>query len=142
MLALNHIGAIVNPLHPLVTQSEIDNIFNEVKPKYFVCFDMDDDNKINLSSLISKYDIENVILIGKADSAEFLKKKTIDILTYITDVNREKKRYILPDSSKYIYWSDLQKLGNCYKGEIVSNHNDSDIAFIILLVVLLVIFLK
>jgi long-chain acyl-CoA synthetase len=129
MLALNHIGAIVNPLHPLVTQSEIDNIFNEVKPKYFVCFDMDDDNKINLSSLISKYDIEKVILIGKADSAEFLKKKTIDILTYITDVNREKKRYILPDSSKYIYWSDLQKLGNCYKGEIVSNHNDSDIAF-------------
>jgi len=135
--ALNHIGAIVNPIHPLSTAEKIERYFNAVRPRMFVGTDMPkkpDETTIDLESLMDKYGVEKSLLVTLVDLAPFPIKAGYhlqDTLKKVTqkDKYRDDMRYKMPSHNKKMTFSELLKLGSSYKDLPDIEHHANDIAY-------------
>ena len=102
--ALNKIGAVVNLLHPLLSENEIKNALNLYKSKYLICMDINID-KIN--NIISDTTISKVIVISPSNSMKKLKKFFYKIVSY-------KNRYHKSLDNRYITWKEFLKINKKY----------------------------
>ena len=135
-LALNHIGVIVNPIHPLSTSEKIERYFKAVKPKMFVGTDMPkkiDETTIDLESLMKQYGVEKSLLVTLVDSAPlpvkagYALKNTIEKFTKGKQY-RENMRYEMPSHDMVISFPELLALGKTHEGSLDVQHNPNDIA--------------
>lgn len=130
-LALNHIGVIVNPLHPLATTDKIERYFGEVHPRYFIYFNMETkDETVDVDYLANKYDIEKVIELSPVDFANPIMKKIYSMQTnYKIRHQKYKPRFIVSDYDKYETLDKLMKSGKGYTGDITVDHLPTDTAY-------------
>ena len=105
--ALNKIAAVVNFLHPMLSQNEIKNSLKRYKSKYLIAMDITLD-KIN--NVIDETDVEKIIMISAGISMKKFKKFLYKIVSY-------KSRYHGFLNDKYISWKDFLQINKRYKKE-------------------------
>lgn len=109
--ALNHIGVIINAIHPLSSLNKIESFMESTNPKYFIYMDMpkSDDQKdpISLDYLIDKYNLNGVINVSLVEDANQVIKMAFALKT--KKQSPESKRYTIDDKSKVILWKDIIK---------------------------------
>lgn len=106
--ALNKIGAVVNLLHPLLSENEIKDCLILYKTKYLIGMDICLE-KIN--NIIDKTNVEKVIVISPGLSMKKMKKFLYKIVSY-------KNRYHGILDNRYITWKEFLKLNIEYKKEV------------------------
>lgn len=129
--ALNHIGVIVNPLHPLATTDKVERYLKETNPKMFIYFDLEsEDETVDMDYLIEKYNLTKVVKLSPVDMANPIIKKLYDI-----QVKQKKKknqyhpRFRLSNQEKCLTFDELLKYGNTYIGSIDVEHSPTDTAY-------------
>ena len=105
--ALNKIGAVVNFLHPLLSENEIKDALNLYKTKYLIGMDISLE-KIN--KIINETKVKNIIVISPSLSMKKIKKFLYKIVSY-------KNRYHGILDNRYISWKEFLKLDKSYKKE-------------------------
>lgn len=135
--ALNHIGVVVNPIHPLSTSEKIERYFKAVRPKMFVGTDMPkkpDEATIDLEHLMDQYGVEKSLLVTLVDSAPlpikagYHLKDTIEKLTK-GDHYRDDMRYKISSHDKIMSFPELLKMGKNHCDLVVSEHEPDDVAY-------------
>lgn len=130
-LALNHIGVIVNPLHPLATTDKVERYFKEVKPKFFIYFDLESENeKVDVDYLIHKYNLQKVIKLSPVDTASPLIKKLYDLQIKVKKKKRNyHPRFLLTLDDKCMTFDQLLASGKSYTGNLYVEHLPTDSAY-------------
>ena len=100
--ALNKIGAVVNILHPLLSENEIKDALNLYKTKCLLALDVIIP-KIN--NIINETKVANVIILSPSTSMKTFKKLIYKIVSY-------NNRYHGFLDSKYITWKEFIKTKN------------------------------
>lgn len=124
-LALNHMGCIVNEIHPLASLDKIENFIEKTKPKYFIYMDMptsENENGISLDYLINKYNLEGVIEVSLVEDANSIIKGLFNIKNKLS---KDPKRYELKDNDKNIKWKKIMKETSDYDNDDLLDPNDS-----------------
>lgn len=133
--ALNHIGVVVNPIHPLSSLNKIETFINNTNSKYFIYMNMPktDDQKeaISLDYLIDKYNLKGVINVSLVEDANKFVKNAFNMKTKVDKIrNKDINRYSLNDESKMVKWNDITKnMGNKSLVLEPSNLSPNDISF-------------
>ncbi|MBQ8891830.1 MAG: AMP-binding protein [Bacilli bacterium] len=109
--ALNKIGAIVNLIHPLLSENEIKDALNLYKSKYLITMDITI-GKIN--NIIDKTKVKKVIVVSPSLSMGKFK-------SFIYKIKSYNSRYHGNLSNKYISWKYFMNLNRKYV-------NDANIA--------------
>ena len=105
--ALNKIGAVVNLLHPLLSENEIKDCLNLYKTKYLIGMDISLE-KIN--NIIDKTVVKKVIVISPSLSMKKMKKFLYKIVSF-----HDRYHGIL--DNRYISWKEFLKINKKYKKE-------------------------
>ncbi len=129
--ALNHIGIIVNPLHPLATTDKVERYLKETNPKMFIYFDLEsEDETVNMDYIIEKYNLKKVVKLSPIDMSNPIIKKVYDM-----QVKQKKKknqyhpRFVLSNQEKCLTFDALLKCGDNYTGSIDVEHSPTDTAY-------------
>ena len=108
--ALNKVGAVVNILHPLLSENEIKSALQEYSTVMVVALDI---CYSKLKNIIEDTNVYKVVIISAGDS--------MNILTRIGyEITKGRKIEKPKSSDLYIYWKDFYKLGYKYKGKVES----------------------
>ena len=120
--ALNKIGAIVNILHPLLSENEIKQALNNYSTVMLLAMDICY-NKIK--KIIEQTNVYKVIIISAKDS--------MDIITKIAYELKEGYKIEKPLKNElYIYWKDFYQKGNNWEGKNVEESGYRDTPAVIL----------
>ena len=106
--ALNKIGAVVNLLHPLLSENEVKNALNLYKTKYLLAMDI---GLLKVNKIILETNVKKVIVLSPSNYMGKFKKFFYKIISY-------KDTYHLKLDDKYIKWKDFTKLDIPYKNEV------------------------
>lgn len=134
-MALNHIGAIVNPIHPLATNEKLERYFKTTHPKYFIYFNLelkpeDKDKPVDLDRLIEKYNISKAIELSPLDLANPLIQRMYNFgINKKIKHNKYMSRFNLNNKNKKISFNKFMKLGKDNKQDINIKHLPSDTAY-------------
>ena len=120
--ALNKIGAVVNILHPLLSENEIKEALKEYKSVMLVALDM---CYTKIKNIIDETYIYKSIIISAKDSMKPLMKIGYQLL--------EGTKIEKPISNeKYIYWAEFYKKGLNYENKIIEESGSIDTPAVIL----------
>ena len=100
--ALNKIGAVVNLLHPLLSENEIKDALNLYKTKYLLALDI---TIPKINNILDDTNVFKVIILSPSTSMKKIKKFLYKIVSY-------NNRYHGNLNSKYINWKDFLKIKN------------------------------
>ena len=113
--ALNKIGAVVNLLHPMLSENEIKDVLNLYNTKYLLALDVTIE-KIN--NIINDTKVSRVIILSPETSMKRLKKFFYKIVSY----NNRYHGYL---DSKFISWKEFLRInGNKTKETIKFKKDD------------------
>lgn len=136
-LALNHIGVIVNPIHPLSTKEKIERYLKAVHPKIFIGTDMPkkpEETMIDLESLMLEYHVEKSLLVSLVELAPTPIRVGYTLKNKVEHIKkkenyRDNMRYKMPADDKKMSFKELLQLGKKYKGSIDTLHSPDDTAY-------------
>lgn len=117
-LALNKIGAVAKWVDLRCSEEELIHYFNVHDCKICVCFD-----KIikNVENVISKTELQTVIVNKPADSFALLKRIGYDIITNLKEPNS-----VVPQDKRFITFSEFLNLGKKTDLNIVESTYDKE----------------
>lgn len=92
--ALNRLGAVVNIVHPLSAEEEIENYLVSCKSKCVLCIDLCLEK---LENIIDETYVEKIIIASPSDSMPMILKYAYKL----------KNKYKTPKNDKYILWYDF-----------------------------------
>ena len=102
--ALNKIGAVVNILHPLLSENEVKSALNTYSTVVLVAMDI---SYSKIKNIIHETNVYKVVIISAKDS--------MDMLTRIGYELTQGRKVEKPKSSElYIYWKDFYDKGHHY----------------------------
>ena len=107
--ALNKIGAVVNILHPLLSENEVKNALNAYSTVMLVAMDI---SYAKIKNIVSETNVYKVVVISAKDSMGSIMKIGYEI-TQGRKVEKPKA------SELYIYWKDFYTKGLRYSGSHV-----------------------
>ena len=112
--ALNKIGAVVNLLHPLLSENEIKDALNMYHTKYLFAMDITIE-KIN--NIINETNVSKVVILSPESSMKILKRFLYKIISY----NSRYHGYL---DSKFISWNEFIKNKGVEKIEVFKFKKD------------------
>ena len=107
--ALNKIGAVVNFLHPLLSENEIKDALRTYNTKYLLALDITIE-KIN--HILSDTMVSKVIILSAGSSMKTMKRFFYKIVSY-------NSRYHGTLNSKYITWKEFLRLKGKMNSQVV-----------------------
>ncbi len=139
-LALQHIGVSSNPIHPMAPPDKIERFVSQLRPKYFIGFDMQkgsEERQVDLPELMSKYHIEKAIMVSPVDLGNKIQKLLYKVKNLIQKLGgKEKrqellagKRYKMPPKEQIITFKNLLNYGNDYSLKINVPHKKEEISY-------------
>ena len=112
--ALNKIGAVVNLLHPLLSENEIKDALNMYHTKHLLAMDITIE-KIN--NIINKTKVSKVIILSPGTSMKKIKKFIYKIVSF-------NSRYHGLLNSKFMSWKEFLRINGSIKNEIIKFKKD------------------
>ena len=112
--ALNKIGAVVNLLHPLLSENEIKDALNMYHTKHLLAMDITIE-KIN--NIINKTKVSKVIILSPGTSMKKIKKFIYKIVSF-------NNRYHGLLNSKFMSWKEFLRINGSIKNEIIKFKKD------------------
>ena len=112
--ALNKIGAVVNLLHPLLSENEIKDALNMYHTKHLLAMDITIE-KIN--NIINKTKVSKVIILSPETSMKKIKKFIYKIVSF-------NSRYHGLLNSKFMSWKEFLRINGSIKNEIIKFKKD------------------
>ena len=97
--ALNKIGAVVNILHPMLSENEIKDALNLYETKYLIVLDI---VVPKINKILNDTKVNKVIVINPSNSMKILMKVLYNVKTI-----KKNYKYIL--SSRYLSWNKFMK---------------------------------
>ena len=112
--ALNKIGAVVNLLHPMLSENEIKDALNMYHTKYLLALDVTIE-KIN--NIINETKVDRVIILSPSTSMKKIKKFIYKIISY----NSRYHGYL---DSKFVNWKDFIRIQGKRTNEVIKFKKD------------------
>ena len=112
--ALNKIGAVVNLLHPLLSENEIKYALNLYKTKYLLALDI---TIPKINNILNDTNVFKVIILSPSNSMKKIKKFFYKIISY-------NNRYHGNLDSKYMNWKQFLRIENNETLEPIKSKRD------------------
>ena len=120
--ALNKIGAVVNVLHPLLSENEIKDTLKKYSTVVVVAMDI---CYSKIKNIINDTEVYKVVVISAKDSMKFITKVAYEV---VSGRKIEKPK----NNEKYIYWSEFYKKGLNYENKTIEENGTKDTPAVIL----------
>ena len=120
--ALNKIGAVVNILHPLLSENEIKDTLKKYSTVVVVAMDI---CYSKIKNIINDTEVYKVVVISAKDSMKFITKVAYEV---VSGRKIEKPK----NNEKYIYWSEFYKKGLNYENKTIEENGTKDTPAVIL----------
>ncbi len=119
--ATNLIGAVVNMIHPLSSEKEIENFVNQANSKYMLILDVTIEKVMN----IKKHTPLQKIIVAKPDTS------MPPLTHYLYKITNYKKRIKLPKDDDIVPWTHFISSSPDFVGICYEKREDKDLAAIL-----------